>query len=118
LLLGPAILLIVSTADGQNGNLQFPSSTYPDVQWPVKAVVLTSEVGGGAYFAVKFTGVLFLSIEYPGIYALEAVTADDELTPLATLRPLAIGVIVESGGDRGQALALASQPMILDPRRP
>jgi hypothetical protein len=38
--------------------------------------------------------------------------------PDATSITTSIGVIVESGGDRGQALALASQPMILDPRRP
>jgi hypothetical protein len=114
---GPLWLaLSVRTSDGQPVILQFPNPAYPEVTWPLKALVLTSEGLGGVPVPVKFTSVIYDSpFEFPGIYNLDIDSAGDDESPLADIRPLTIAVVVESGTDRGQTLAVASQSMRLDP---
>src|SRR5438093_9410522 len=114
---GPLWLaLSVSTSDGLPVILEFPNSAYPGRTWPVKGIVLTSEGLGGVPVKVQFTNVIYSSpFEFPGLYTLDVASADPDISaPLAELRPLAIGVIVESGSDRGQALAVACQSMQLE----
>jgi hypothetical protein len=114
------LALSVSTSDGLPVILEFPNPAYPGRTWPVKAIVLTSEHLGGVPVKCEVTDVIYDSpFEYPGIYNLDFNTADPDITtPLAQVRPLAIGVIVESGADRGQALALASPSMEPDTTQP
>jgi hypothetical protein len=109
------LALSVSTSDGVPVSLVFPNPAYPGRSWPVKAVVLTSEGFGGVPVPVQFTGVIYESLfDFPGIYVLDIDTGGDFTAPLAEIRPLSIAVVVESGTDRGQTLARASQSMRID----
>ena len=110
---GPLWLaLSVSTSDGLPVNLVLPHPAYPGRTWPVKAIVLTSDGLGGVPVPVHFSSVIYQSpFDFPGMYILDIDTGGDFSSPLAQIRPLSIGVIVETETDRGQTLALASQSM-------
>ena len=113
---GPLWLsLSVNGEDGLGTGLRFPNPGYPEVTWPVKGVVLTSEGLGGVTVPIKCTELVFQDIfNYPGIFILEIAADWDGTASLAEIKPLVIGIIVEYAGDRGQTLALASQSMHLD----
>jgi hypothetical protein len=113
---GPLWLsLAVSTADGLGADLRFPNPAAPDLPWPVKGIVLTSEGLGGVTVPIKGVRHVFQSVfDYPGIFLIEIAADWEGTATLAEIKPLAIGIIVEWAGDRGQTLALASQSMHLD----
>jgi len=113
---GPLWLsLSVRTEDGLAADLRFPNPVNPELPWPVKGVVITSEGYGGVPVPIKCTELVYQNIfDYPGIFNLEIGADWDGTATLAEIKPLVIGIIVEYAGDRGQALALASQSMHLD----
>jgi len=111
---GPLWLsLSISGEDGLAPDIRFPNPAYPEVTWPIKGVVLTSEGLGAVTVPIKCTELVYQSIEYHGMVIVE-IASDWEGASLAEIRPLVIGIIVETATDRGQALALASQSMRLE----
>ena len=101
---GPETWVVVST-NGEDGSpFQLPQD--PD-QGSVEVFVALSPMFGA--FEIRLRIVEFKFGE-PGFCALRVEAPHDLGVKLEDMRPSTLGIVVEAGGDRGQALACSCKP--------
>lgn len=96
------VVISVSSEDGKPKLLNFPKK--PDGQQPASVFVVLSAMWGAHEIPLRIVEV---RQQEPGFYGLrvEPSSNDAAVDRLEAIRPSTLGIVIDDGTDRGQALA-------------
>ena len=95
------VVISVSSDDGNPKSLDFQDPQSPFADQPVDVFVVLSAMFGAFRITLRIVEV---QEREPGIYALR-VEGPSDLSEIEQTRPSTLGIVVDDGTDRGQALA-------------
>lgn len=107
---GPEVVVLVSVTnpDGSALKLALPGPSNPEAKWPIEIFVGLSAMFGTAAFPCVITAVETIYPPPSGFYGLTVAMSYRDVPRLDTIGLSTLGIIVDTGSARGQALASSS----------
>lgn len=107
---GPEVNVLVSVTnpDGSPTVLALPDPDDRGAKWPIEIFVGLSAMFGTAAFPCVITGVEAIYPPPSGFYGLTVELRWSDLPRLDKIAPSTLGIIVDTGSARGQALAVSA----------
>jgi hypothetical protein len=107
---GPEVMLLVSTTnpDGMATKLTLPDPSDREAKWPIEVFVGLSAMFGTAALPCIITAVESIYPPPSGFYGLTVAMRYPDVPKLDKIGLSTLGIIVDTGSARGQALAGSS----------